>query len=186
MLPPLFSCVADGDLLESPICDWAAATPPNPTTAATATVVNSLFLISLSSVLPQSQAAAFRIREMPVLDLAMCSPGQRGCDSRVPESSVKNGQCSGNRLGNLELGDWLAVLPGAHGFGGIEMDWDRIEGNWKETKGKIKQKWGQLTDDDLSKINGRRDQLEGKIQQRYGLAKDLVRKDVDDWLNAQP
>jgi uncharacterized protein YjbJ (UPF0337 family) len=66
------------------------------------------------------------------------------------------------------------------------MDWDRIEGNWKETKGKIKQKWGQLTDDDLSKINGRRDQLEGKIQQRYGLAKDLVRKDVDDWLNAQP
>jgi hypothetical protein len=74
MLPPLFSCVADGDLLESPICDWAAATPPNPTTAATATVANSFFFISLSSVLPQSQAAAFRISEMPVLDLAMCSP----------------------------------------------------------------------------------------------------------------
>jgi uncharacterized protein YjbJ (UPF0337 family) len=51
---------------------------------------------------------------------------------------------------------------------------------------KIKQKWGQLTDDDLAKIDGRRDELEGKIQQRYGLAKDLVRKDVDDWLNAQP
>ena len=66
------------------------------------------------------------------------------------------------------------------------MNWDRIEGNWKEAKGKIKQKWGQLTDDDLAKINGRRDQLEGKIQQRYGLAKDLVRKDVGDWLNAQP
>jgi uncharacterized protein YjbJ (UPF0337 family) len=66
------------------------------------------------------------------------------------------------------------------------MDWDRIEGNWKEAKGKIKQKWGQLTDDDLSKINGRRDQLEGKIQQRYGLAKDLVRKGIDDWLNGQP
>src|SRR5205085_8685995 len=70
MLPPLFSplfsCVADGDLLESPICDWAAATPPNPTTAATATVANSFFFISLSSVLPQSQADAFRIREMPV------------------------------------------------------------------------------------------------------------------------
>jgi uncharacterized protein YjbJ (UPF0337 family) len=66
------------------------------------------------------------------------------------------------------------------------MDWNRIGGNWKEVKGKVKQKWGQLTDDDLSKINGRRDQLEGKIQQRYGLAKDLVRKDDDDWLNAQP
>src|SRR5207302_11189891 len=63
MLPPLFSplfsCVADGDLLESPICDWAAAIPPNPTTAATATVANSCFLISLSSVLPQSQAPRF-------------------------------------------------------------------------------------------------------------------------------
>ena len=70
------------------------------------------------------------------------------------------------------------------------MDWNRIEGNWKAVKGKVKQKWGQLTDDDLSQIDGRRDQLEGKIQQRYGLAKDLakdlVRKDVDDWLNAQP
>jgi uncharacterized protein YjbJ (UPF0337 family) len=44
------------------------------------------------------------------------------------------------------------------------MDWDRIEGNWKEAKGKIKQKWGQLTDDDLTQVNGRRDQLEGKIQ----------------------
>jgi uncharacterized protein YjbJ (UPF0337 family) len=66
------------------------------------------------------------------------------------------------------------------------MDWNRIEGTWKEAKGKIKQKWGQLTDDDLAQINGHRDQLEGKIQQRYGLAKDMVRKDVDDWLNSQP
>jgi uncharacterized protein YjbJ (UPF0337 family) len=68
----------------------------------------------------------------------------------------------------------------------LAVDWNRIEGNWKGAKGKIKQKWGQLTDDDLSQNNGRRDQLEGKIQQRYALAKDLVRKDVDDWLNAQP
>ena len=44
---------------------------------------------------------------------------------------------------------------------------------------------GDLTDDDLDKIAGRRDQLEGKIQERYGLAKDQVRKDVDDWMNAQ-
>jgi uncharacterized protein YjbJ (UPF0337 family) len=66
------------------------------------------------------------------------------------------------------------------------MDWNRIEGNWKEATGKIKQKWGQLTDDDLAQVNGQRDQLEGKIQQRYGLAKDMVRKNVDDWLKAQP
>jgi uncharacterized protein YjbJ (UPF0337 family) len=68
----------------------------------------------------------------------------------------------------------------------VVMDWNRIEGNWKQAKGKVKEKWGQLTDDDLSQINGRRDQLEGRIQQRYGLAKDMVRKDVDDWLRQQP
>jgi uncharacterized protein YjbJ (UPF0337 family) len=66
-----------------------------------------------------------------------------------------------------------------------DMDWNRIEGNWKQAKGTVKEKWGQLTDDDLAQINGQRDQLEGKIQQRYGLAKDMVRKDVDDWLSAQ-
>jgi uncharacterized protein YjbJ (UPF0337 family) len=53
-------------------------------------------------------------------------------------------------------------------------------------KGKIKEKWGKLTDDDLTKINGQREQLEGIIQQRYGLARDMVRKDIDAWLNSQP
>jgi uncharacterized protein YjbJ (UPF0337 family) len=65
------------------------------------------------------------------------------------------------------------------------MDWNRVEGNWKQVKGKIKEKWGQLTDDDLDKIAGRRDQLEGKIQERYGMAKDKVRRDVDDWYSSQ-
>ena len=65
------------------------------------------------------------------------------------------------------------------------MDWDRVQGNWKQIKGRVKEKWGNLTDDDLDKIAGRRDQLEGKIQERYGLAKDQVRKDVDDWMNSQ-
>jgi uncharacterized protein YjbJ (UPF0337 family) len=65
------------------------------------------------------------------------------------------------------------------------MDWNRLEGNWKQAKGKIKEKWGQLTDDDLDRVNGKRDQLEGKIQERYGIAKDMVRQDVDDWLRSQ-
>jgi uncharacterized protein YjbJ (UPF0337 family) len=67
-----------------------------------------------------------------------------------------------------------------------QMDWNRIEGNWKQTKGKVKEKWGQLTDDDLTQVNGKREQLEGKIQERYGLAKDKARTDVDDWLSSQP
>ena len=61
------------------------------------------------------------------------------------------------------------------------MDWDRVQGSWKQLTGKLKEKWGKLTDDDLTAINGRRDQ-QGKIQERYGIAKDQVRKDVDDWL----
>jgi uncharacterized protein YjbJ (UPF0337 family) len=65
------------------------------------------------------------------------------------------------------------------------MDWNRVEGNWKQFKGKVKEKWGDLTDDDLDKIGGRRDQLEGKIQERYGIAKDQARKDVDDWFTTQ-
>ena len=66
------------------------------------------------------------------------------------------------------------------------MNWDRVEGNWKEFKGKVQQKWGKLTDDDLTLVNGQREQLEGIIQQRYGMAKDQVRKDVDAWLKSQP
>ncbi|MBI5129433.1 MAG: CsbD family protein [Rhodopseudomonas palustris] len=61
------------------------------------------------------------------------------------------------------------------------MNWDRVEGNWKQFKGTVKEKWGELTDDDLDKIAGRRDQLEGKLQERYGYAKDKVSSDVDDW-----
>jgi uncharacterized protein YjbJ (UPF0337 family) len=65
------------------------------------------------------------------------------------------------------------------------MDWNRVEGNWKQVKGKIKEQWGKLTDDDLNVINGHRDQLEGKIQERCGIAKDQARKDIDDWYSAQ-
>ena len=63
------------------------------------------------------------------------------------------------------------------------MNKDRMLGNWKQVKGKVKETWGKLTDDDLDVIEGNRDQLEGKLQERYGKAKDDVRKDVDTWLN---
>ena len=65
------------------------------------------------------------------------------------------------------------------------MDWNRVEGNWKQVRGKVQEKWGKLTNDDLDVIEGRRDQLEGKIQERYGYAKDQVRSEVDDWYNTQ-
>jgi uncharacterized protein YjbJ (UPF0337 family) len=65
------------------------------------------------------------------------------------------------------------------------MDWDRIEGNWKQFSGKVKEQWGKLTDDELTQINGNRDQLEGRIQARYGYAKDQAREEVDNWLRRQ-
>jgi uncharacterized protein YjbJ (UPF0337 family) len=64
------------------------------------------------------------------------------------------------------------------------MDWNRVEGNWKQLTGKVKEKWGELTDDDLKAIDGRRDQLEGKLQERYGYSKDQIKKNVDDWLSS--
>lgn len=65
------------------------------------------------------------------------------------------------------------------------MDWNRIEGNWKQVKGMVKEQWGRLTDDDLDQIAGQREQLEGKIQERYGLAKDEVENEIDEWYNHQ-
>ena len=65
------------------------------------------------------------------------------------------------------------------------MNWDRIEGNWKEFKGEAKAQWGKLTDDDLNVIDGHREQLEGRLQKYYGYAKDQAKKEIDNWLNRQ-
>jgi uncharacterized protein YjbJ (UPF0337 family) len=62
------------------------------------------------------------------------------------------------------------------------MNWDQIEGKWKQASGKVREKWGKLTDDDLAAINGRRDQLVGKLQERYGLAKEAAQKQVDEFI----
>jgi len=51
------------------------------------------------------------------------------------------------------------------------MNWDQMEGKWKQAKGAVKQKWGKLTDDDLDVIAGQKDKLVGRIQERYGIAK---------------
>jgi uncharacterized protein YjbJ (UPF0337 family) len=65
------------------------------------------------------------------------------------------------------------------------MNWDRVEGNWKQFTGKAKEQWGKLTDDELTQINGNREQLEGKIQAKYGYAKDKAKQEVDDWCNRE-
>jgi uncharacterized protein YjbJ (UPF0337 family) len=64
------------------------------------------------------------------------------------------------------------------------MNWDRIEGNWKQFSGKVKEQWGKLTDDDIDVIAGKRDQLVGKIQESYGIGKDEAEQQVDTWGNS--
>ena len=61
------------------------------------------------------------------------------------------------------------------------MNWDQIQGKWKQSTGAVKEKWGKLTDDDLTVIAGKKDQLVGKIQERYGIAKDVAEKQVDEF-----
>jgi uncharacterized protein YjbJ (UPF0337 family) len=61
------------------------------------------------------------------------------------------------------------------------MNWDQLEGKWKQYSGKAKEKWGKLTDDDLDVVRGRRDQLIGKIQERYGIVKQEAEKQVDEF-----
>ena len=61
------------------------------------------------------------------------------------------------------------------------MNWDTIQGDWKQIAGKVKQQWGKLTDDDLTKLSGKREELEGALQARYGYTKDQIKKEIDDW-----
>jgi uncharacterized protein YjbJ (UPF0337 family) len=61
------------------------------------------------------------------------------------------------------------------------MNWDRLEGNWKQFKGRARSEWGKLTDDDVDVIHGRREELVGKLQERYGIAKDDAERRADTW-----
>ncbi|HET7633422.1 MAG TPA: CsbD family protein [Burkholderiales bacterium] len=61
------------------------------------------------------------------------------------------------------------------------MNWDRIEGNWKQFKGSAKERWGKITDDYLDQFDGKRERLVGKIQESYGITKDEATKQVSEW-----
>ena len=64
------------------------------------------------------------------------------------------------------------------------MNTDELQGKWKQMKGSIKERWGKLTDDDVTMIDGQSDQLIGRIQERYGIAKAEAQKQVDEWMNS--
>jgi uncharacterized protein YjbJ (UPF0337 family) len=64
---------------------------------------------------------------------------------------------------------------------GAEMNWDIVKGNWKQFRGRVKEQWGDLTDDDLDRIAGKRDQLIGRIQEKYGISKDEANTRIGEW-----
>lgn len=64
------------------------------------------------------------------------------------------------------------------------MNWDQVEGKWEQMKGAVKQKWGKLTDDDLTKIQGKSEQLSGKLQERYGYNKEQAEKEMSSFVSS--
>lgn len=59
--------------------------------------------------------------------------------------------------------------------------WDQVEGNWKQLKGKVQERWGELTNDEIDEVQGRREQLIGRIQERYGIEKAEANRQIDEW-----
>jgi uncharacterized protein YjbJ (UPF0337 family) len=64
------------------------------------------------------------------------------------------------------------------------MNTDQWEGKWKQLKGSVKQRWGKLTDDDVTALSGKKDELIGKLQERYGITREQAQKEADDWAAA--
>lgn len=62
------------------------------------------------------------------------------------------------------------------------MNWDQVEGKWKQLTGSARAKWGKLTDDDLDVVEGNRQKLAGKIQERYGIEKAEAERQIDEWM----
>ena len=62
------------------------------------------------------------------------------------------------------------------------MNWNQIEGNWEQFKGKAQTQWGKLTGDDPDVVNGNRRELSGRIQERYGIAQEEADKQIDEWM----
>lgn len=65
------------------------------------------------------------------------------------------------------------------------MNWNQIEGNWEQFKGKVQAEWGRLTDDELDVIAGNRKQLAGKLQERYGKREEEIERDIESWIHRQ-
>ncbi len=65
------------------------------------------------------------------------------------------------------------------------MNRDRLEGNWKQLKGRVRSRWGEITDDEVQQLEGNYEELQGVIQERYGYTRERAEQELDDWLDAE-
>jgi hypothetical protein len=134
-----------------PICDCAAANPLKPTTAATATVANSLFFISRSPLFSRKAEPRPPASRNAVTRLTPCAHrSQRGGDIRGSGKFLAAPYEVSATFRNSAHARQVSRARQIDCLGQSAMDWNRIEGNWKGAKGKIKQKRDQLNDDDLA------------------------------------
>ncbi len=61
------------------------------------------------------------------------------------------------------------------------MNWEQVEGHWKQLKGTVKKKWGELTDDEIDIVEGKREDLIGQLQAKYGYTKEKAEEEADAW-----
>ena len=66
----------------------------------------------------------------------------------------------------------------------MEGKTDILQGKWHELKGQVKQQWGKLTDDDLTKLSGKQEELAGVLQKRYGYGKEKAELEINNWLRS--
>jgi uncharacterized protein YjbJ (UPF0337 family) len=125
---------------------------------------------------------------VPVLAAAVLASGcaswdaRRGNDYQCGSASANEdyyGGFAGRQVRSGCGADYAGVDSGREIINeGNAMNWDMIEGNWKQFQGHVKEKWGRLTDDHLDTIAGKRDQLAGRIQEAYGITVDQAERQV--------
>jgi uncharacterized protein YjbJ (UPF0337 family) len=93
-------------------------------------------------------------------------------------AAVLQNRC--NALKTLAWSPFCAVTDGRS----LTMNPDQFEGKWKQLKGLVKQRWGKLTDDDITAMSGKKDELIGKLQERYGITKEQAQREADEWARA--
>jgi uncharacterized protein YjbJ (UPF0337 family) len=117
--------------------------------------------------------------------ISLANAQRRGWLRALPNLTVNGFH---NQSPETRLNPWTLTPHRAHSgeLKNAQMNWDRVEGNWNEFKGKIQQQWGKLTNDDLEQVKGKRTELCGRLQQKYGYAKDQAEREVDNWLKSTP